>query len=102
MQKGDRKIERTGETISLINWLSFKQKRKHHQPDAELKHSGEKNFKVKVKISVSSDDEETLKYPYLQIKIEIRNRNRTAIPLIKGIHHPDIGKALSNTSTQSV
>ena len=48
-------------------------------------------MKVKVKILVSSDDEETLKYPYVQIRIEIRSRNRTAIPLIKDIHHPDIG-----------
>ena len=66
------------------------------------KHIVENILKVKYKISVSSDDEETLKYPYVQIKIEIRNRSRTTIPLIKGIHHPDTGQALSNTSIQSV
>ena len=42
------------------------------------------------------------KYPYVQIKIEVRNLNQTAILLIKGIHYPDTGQALSNTSTQSV
>ena len=77
----------------------------YHQPDTELTLSGGKMFlKVKVKISVSSDDEETLKYQIYMYRSKSKSEIAIGqpIPLIKGIHYPDTGQALLNTSTQSV